>query len=160
MTHQLPQLPFSLDALAPHMSRETLEYHYGKHHQTYVTNLNNLIKGTEFAEALELEAIVQEGAARRPLQQRGPGLEPHVFSGIAWRPTPAVRPAGALAAGTSMLEMGIFRGVQKGVFRPRRSATSAPAGPGWSRRPTALLDIVNMGATPALPLTTGDKALL
>ena len=42
MEHQLPQLPFAMDALAPHMSRETLEYHYGKHHQAYVTNLNNL----------------------------------------------------------------------------------------------------------------------
>ncbi|MER2624547.1 MAG: superoxide dismutase [Fe], partial [Accumulibacter sp.] len=62
MEHQLPQLPFALDALTPHMSRETLEYHYGKHHQAYVTNLNNLIKGTEF-EALDLEAIVRKAPA-------------------------------------------------------------------------------------------------
>ena len=55
MEHQLPQLPFAIDALAPHMSKETLEYHHGKHHQAYVTNLNNLIKGTEY-ENLDLEA--------------------------------------------------------------------------------------------------------
>ncbi len=61
MEHQLPQLPFAMDALAPHMSRETLEYHYGKHHQAYVTNLNNLIKGTEY-EALDLEGIVRRAA--------------------------------------------------------------------------------------------------
>jgi superoxide dismutase len=57
MEHQLPPLPFAMDALAPHMSRETFEYHYAKHHQAYVTNLNNLIKGTEY-EALDLEAIM------------------------------------------------------------------------------------------------------
>ena len=44
MEHTLPQLPYALDALAPHISKETLEFHYGKHHQTYATNLNNLIK--------------------------------------------------------------------------------------------------------------------
>ena len=43
MAHTLPPLPYALDALAPHISKETLEFHYGKHHQTYVTNLNNLI---------------------------------------------------------------------------------------------------------------------
>ena len=51
MEHQLPQLPFAMDALAPHMSKETFEYHYAKHHQAYVTNLNNLIKGTEYSKA-------------------------------------------------------------------------------------------------------------
>ena len=48
MSFELPALPYAKDALAPHISVETLEYHYGKHHQTYVTNLNNLIKGTAF----------------------------------------------------------------------------------------------------------------
>ena len=45
MAHTLPTLPYALDALAPTISKETLEFHYGKHHQTYVTNLNNLIPG-------------------------------------------------------------------------------------------------------------------
>ena len=45
MEHTLPALPYAMDALAPHMSKETFEYHYAKHHQSYVTNLNNLIKG-------------------------------------------------------------------------------------------------------------------
>ncbi|HNG15820.1 MAG TPA: superoxide dismutase [Fe], partial [Accumulibacter sp.] len=62
MEHLLPQLPFAIDALAPHMSQETLEFHHGKHHQAYVANLNNLIKGTEY-EALELEAIVTKAPA-------------------------------------------------------------------------------------------------
>jgi len=58
MSFELPALPYAKDALAPHISAETLEYHYGKHHQTYVTNLNNLIKGTAF-EGKSLEEIVR-----------------------------------------------------------------------------------------------------
>ena len=48
MEHKLPQLPYALDALQPVFSKETMEYHYGKHHQTYINNLNKLIVGTEF----------------------------------------------------------------------------------------------------------------
>jgi len=59
MEHTLPALPYAMDALQPHISKETLEFHYGKHHQTYVTNLNNLIKGTEFENA-SLEDIVKK----------------------------------------------------------------------------------------------------
>lgn len=59
--HTLFPLPYELDALAPHISKETLEFHYGKHHQTYVTNLNNLIPGTEF-ENLSLEEIVKKSS--------------------------------------------------------------------------------------------------
>lgn len=61
MEHKLPPLPYAMDALAPNISKETLEYHYGKHHQTYVTNLNNLIKGTEFENA-SLEDIVKKSS--------------------------------------------------------------------------------------------------
>jgi Fe-Mn family superoxide dismutase len=56
--HKLPPLPFALDALEPHMSAETLEFHHGKHHKTYVTKLNELIEGTHF-EGLELEEIIR-----------------------------------------------------------------------------------------------------
>lgn len=59
MEHKLPQLPYALDALQPVFSKETMEYHYGKHHQTYITNLNKLIVGTEF-EYLPLEEIVKK----------------------------------------------------------------------------------------------------
>jgi len=61
MEHKLPPLPYAMDALAPHISKETLEFHYGKHHQAYVTNLNNLIKGTEFENA-SLEDIVKKAS--------------------------------------------------------------------------------------------------
>ena len=58
MTHELPALPYDRDALAPTISAETLDYHYGKHHQTYVTNLNNLVPGTEY-ENSSLEDIIK-----------------------------------------------------------------------------------------------------
>lgn len=62
MQHTLPTLPYALDALAPYISQETLEFHYGKHHQTYVDNLNKLIVGTEF-ENLSLEDIIRTAPA-------------------------------------------------------------------------------------------------
>ena len=62
MTHKLPELPYAMDALQPHISKETLEFHYGKHHNAYVTNLNNLVPGTEF-ESLSLEEIILKTTA-------------------------------------------------------------------------------------------------
>ena len=59
MAIELPPLPWARDALAPHISAETIDYHYGKHHQTYVTNINNQIKGTEFENA-DLVSIVKK----------------------------------------------------------------------------------------------------
>ena len=57
MEHTLPPLPYAIDALAPHLSKETLEFHHGKHHNAYVVNLNNLQKGTEFG-SLSLADII------------------------------------------------------------------------------------------------------
>ena len=57
MTFELPSLPYANDALAPYMSSETLDFHHGKHHQTYVTNLNNLVKDTDMQDS-SLEEIV------------------------------------------------------------------------------------------------------
>src|SRR5699024_1837162 len=62
MSFELPALPYAKDALEPHISAETLEYHYGKHHNTYVVNLNNLIKDTKF-EGLSLEEIIKTSEA-------------------------------------------------------------------------------------------------
>ncbi|MDD4557241.1 MAG: superoxide dismutase [Alphaproteobacteria bacterium] len=61
MFFELPPLPYEMNALAPYMSEETLEYHYGKHHKAYIDNLNNLIKGTKF-EKMTLEEIVVSSA--------------------------------------------------------------------------------------------------
>ena len=59
MAFTLPDLPYAIDALGPYMSQETLEFHHGKHHNTYVVNLNNLVKGTEF-ESMSLEDVVKK----------------------------------------------------------------------------------------------------
>jgi len=59
MSYTLPTLPYALNALEPHISQKTLEFHYGKHHQAYVNNLNNLVLGTKFENAT-LEKIVME----------------------------------------------------------------------------------------------------
>src|SRR3989339_735520 len=59
MSFELPKLPYELNALEPYISKQTLEFHYGKHHQAYINNLNNLIKGTKF-EDVSLETIIKE----------------------------------------------------------------------------------------------------
>jgi Fe-Mn family superoxide dismutase len=61
MKHTLPSLPYAIDALVPYISVETLEFHHGKHHQTYITNLNNLIQNTEF-ENMNLEDIIKKSS--------------------------------------------------------------------------------------------------
>ena len=62
MPFELPKLPYERNALAPHISENTLNFHYGKHHQAYVTNLNNLIAGTDL-EGKSLEEIIKISAA-------------------------------------------------------------------------------------------------
>lgn len=61
MTFELPSLPYPMDALEPHLSKETLEFHYGKHHATYVNNLNKLVPKTEF-EGASLEDIIRKSS--------------------------------------------------------------------------------------------------
>lgn len=61
MEHQLPELPYGKDALVPHISAETIEYHYGKHHKAYVDNINRLIAGTEL-EKMSLEEIIRKSS--------------------------------------------------------------------------------------------------
>lgn len=94
MTHVLPQLPYAEDALAPHMSKETIEYHYGKHHQTYVNNLNKLIAGTSF-EQMPLEEIVLK--ADGPILNNAAQAWNHTFFFFTFSPTPKSMPSGALA---------------------------------------------------------------
>ena len=62
MAFDLPSLPYSRDALAPHISEETLNFHYGKHHQAYVTNLNKLIEGGPMENA-SLEEIIKQSSS-------------------------------------------------------------------------------------------------
>ena len=94
MVHQLPELPYAKNALEPHISAETLEYHYGKHHQTYVTNLNNLIKGTEF-ENSSLEEIVLKSSGG--VFNNAAQVWNHTFYWNCLKPNGGGEPTGALA---------------------------------------------------------------
>ena len=95
MTHSLPALPYEMEALAPHMSRETLEYHYGKHLKAYIDNLNNLIVDTPFAE-MPLEEICVK--AEGPIFNNGAQAWNHIFFFNSLTPTSQGAPTGALAA--------------------------------------------------------------
>ena len=90
MAFTLPELPYSHDALAPHMGRETLELHHGKHHQTYVTNLNNLIAGTEL-ENKSLEEIVKSTYGNADKQGIFNNAGQHWNHNLFWR---TMRPGG------------------------------------------------------------------
>ncbi len=94
MSFELPKLPYALDALEPHISKRTLEFHYGKHHQAYVTNLNNLVPGTEFENA-SLEVIVQK--AEGPIFNNGAQVWNHTFYFNTFSPKGGGEPKGALA---------------------------------------------------------------
>ena len=94
MEHKLPTLPYAMDALQPHISKETLEFHYGKHHQTYVTNLNNLIKGTEHENA-SLEDIIKKSSGG--LFNNAAQIWNHTFYWHCLTPNGGGEPTGKLA---------------------------------------------------------------
>jgi len=95
MAFTLPELPYSKDALVPHISVETVEYHHGKHHQAYVTNLNKLVEGTEWAQK-GLEAIIR-GAEPGGLFNNAAQVFNHTFYWSCLGPGKGGEPTGALA---------------------------------------------------------------
>ncbi len=94
MAFQLPELPYSKDALAPHISAETLEYHYGKHHAGYVTKLNAAVEGTEFAE-MTLEEVIKK--AEGGLFNNAAQVWNHTFYWNSLSPNGGGEPTGELA---------------------------------------------------------------
>lgn len=100
MAHTLPALPYAQDALAPHLSKETFEYHYGKHHQAYVTNLNNLVKDTPLADA-SLEDVIKASAgdaAKAGIFNNAAQVWNHTFFWNSMKPNGGGKPTGAIAA--------------------------------------------------------------
>ncbi|VCU71310.1 Superoxide dismutase [Fe] [Pigmentiphaga humi] len=153
MEHTLPQLPYAQDALAPTLSKETLEYHYGKHHQTYVTNLNNLIKGTEFENA-PLEDIVKKSSGGIYNNAAQHWNHSFYWNCLTPKSTP---PAGKLADAINA-KWGSFDAF-KDTFSKQAAANF---GSGWTwlvKKADGSIDIVNTGAA-GNPLTTGDVPLL
>ena len=155
MTHQLPALPYAEDALAPHISKETIEYHYGKHHNTYVTNLNNLIKDTEYA-TLSLEDIIKKAPAGG-IYNNAAQVWNHTFFWNGIKPSGGGAPTGALADAINK-KSGSFDAFKKAF----QTSAAGNFGSGWTwllKKADGSVDIVNTGAA-GNPLTTGDKPLL
>lgn len=93
MTHELPKLPYGLNALEPFISQRTIEFHYGKHHQAYVNNLNKLIVGTDFENA-SLEDIVRKASGG--IFNNGAQVWNHTFYWNCMKPQGGGEPAGKL----------------------------------------------------------------
>jgi Fe-Mn family superoxide dismutase len=154
MQHELPQLPYAMDALAPHISKETFEFHYGKHHQAYVTNLNGLIKGTEFENA-SLEDIVKKSSGG--VFNNAAQVWNHTFFWNSMKPAGGGKPSGALAAAIDK-KWGSFDAFKEAFTK----SAVGNFGSGWTwlvKKADGSVDLVNTSNAGSV-LTTGDKALL
>jgi len=143
-----------MDALAPHISKETLEYHYGKHHQTYVTNLNNMIPGTEFENA-SLEDIIKKSSGG--VFNNAAQVWNHTFYWNSLSPNGGGEPTGALADAIKA-KWGGFDAFKEAFNK----SAAGNFGSGWTwlvKKADGSLDIVNT-SNAATPLTTADKPLL
>jgi Fe-Mn family superoxide dismutase len=154
MEHKLPPLPYAHDALAPHISKETLEFHHDKHHQTYVTNLNNLIKGTEFENAT-LEEIVKKSSGG--IFNNAAQVWNHTFYWDSMKPNGGGQPTGALADAINA-KWGSFDKFKEEFTK----VAVGTFGSGWAwlvKKADGSLDLVST-SNAATPLTTDAKPLL
>ena len=154
MERTLPALPYAIDALAPHYSKETFEYHHGKHHLAYVNKLNELQKGTEF-ENLELEEVIKK--AQGGIYNQAAQIWNHTFFWNCMKPQGGGAPTGALAAAINA-KWGSFDAFKTAFV----NSAVGNFGSGWTwlvKKADGSIDIVNTGAA-GCPMTTGDKALL
>lgn len=154
MAFQLPSLPYPKDALKPYMSEETIEYHYGKHHQTYLNNLNNLIVGTEY-EKMNLEEIIlkSQGAIFNNAAQTWN----HTFFWNCLSPNGGGLPTGLLLE-KIIQNFGNFEEF-KNQFT---NAAVTLFGSGWTwlvQNPDGKLEIVQT-SNAGNPMTSGKKPLL
>ena len=154
MAHTLPPLPYAMDALAPHISKETLEFHYGKHHQTYVTNLNNLIPGTEF-ESASLEDIVKKSSGG--VFNNAAQVWNHTFYWNSLSPKGGGEPSGKLADAINK-KWGSVAAFKEAFNK----SAAGNLGSGWTwlvKKADGSVDIVNTSGA-GTPLNTENKALL
>ena len=155
MEHVLPPLPYAQDALAPHISSETMRYHYGKHHQAYVDNLNKLVKGTEF-EALALEAIIKQAPAGAVFNNAAQVWN-HTFFWHSMKPHGGGSPAGPLAEAVTKTW-----GSADKFYTLFLALAVANFGSGWTwlvKKADGTLAMTNTTGAQT-PLTGNDKPLL
>lgn len=154
MAIELPALPYEKNALEPHISAETLDFHYGKHHKTYVDKLNGLIPGTNF-ENMDLESIVKESDGG--IFNNAAQIWNHTFYWNCLSPKGGNQPTGDLAAAIDKA-FGSFD-----AFKEKFTTTAINTfGSGWAwlvKKPSGELDLVST-SNAATPLTTDNKPLL
>lgn len=154
MSFQLPPLPYAKNALEPHISQETLEYHYGKHHSTYVNNLNNLIKGTNF-EGKSLEEIIT--TAQGGIFNNAAQVWNHTFYWHCLAPNAGGEPRGKIAEVINQH----FANFEK--FKQQfTDAAIKNFGSGWTwliKQANGKLSIINT-SNAATPVSGDDKPLL
>jgi len=154
MIHELPKLPYALNELEPGISQRTMEFHYGKHHQAYVTNLNKLIAGTEF-ENSTLEEIIKK--ATGGIFNNGAQVWNHTFYWNCMKPNGGGEPQGALAD-AMIKNFGSFA-----TFKEKFSTAAATLfGAGWAwlvKKPDGTLEITQE-SNAGNPLRSGLTPLL
>jgi Fe-Mn family superoxide dismutase len=158
MAHTLPALPYGLDALEPNISRSTLEFHYGKHHAAYVTNLNNLVAGTDL-ETKSLEdtiTAVAGDAGKAGVFNNAAQVWNHSFYWQCMKPGGGGQPTGDLAD-----KINADFGSYEAFVEKFKAAGATQFGSGWA---WLVLDngtlTVTKTANADLPLAHGQKALL
>jgi len=154
MTHTLPALSYEMNALEPHISKETLEFHYGKHHQTYVTNLNNLIKGTEFDD-MSLEDIINKSSGG--IFNNAAQIWNHSFYWNCLSPNGGGEPTGALADAINS-KFGSFEKFKEEFSKT--SITTFGSGWGWLVKEADGSIALASTSNAATPMTSGQTALL
>lgn len=154
MAYELPELPYAQNALEPHISAETLEYHYGKHHATYVTNLNKLVPGTEF-ENLKLEDIIMKASGG--IFNNAAQVWNHTFYWNCLSPNGGGAPSGSLGDAINTA-FGSFAD-----FKEKFSTSAATNfGSGWTwlvKNSDGSIEIANT-SNAGCPLTDGKTPLL
>jgi len=154
MAFELPALPYDRNALAPHISEETLDYHYGKHHQAYVNNLNKLIEGTEFANK-SLEEIIKTSSAG--LFNNAAQVWNHTFYWNSMSPNGGGEPTGEVMSALTKA-FGSFA-----EFKAQFTQTAATTfGSGWAwlvKNADGNLEIVST-SNAGNPLTDGKTPLM
>jgi len=154
MKFELPKLPYEMNALEPFISKRTLEFHYGKHHLTYVTNLNNLISETKFENA-ELETIIKE--AEGPIFNNAAQVWNHTFYFMSLKNSKESAPQGILTEAINK-SFGTFNDFKDNFTK----AAVSLFGSGWVwlvKNPKGLLEIVQE-SNAGNPLRKGLKPIM
>jgi Fe-Mn family superoxide dismutase len=154
MPFTLPELPFGRDALAPHISKETIEFHYGKHHQAYVTNLNNLTGDTPWA-SMKLEDVIRK--AEGGIFNNAAQVYNHSFYWSCLKPGGGGAPAGRVADALKS-SFGSFESFKEQFTKA--AVSHFGSGWAWLSRDAGGALVIESTANAGCPLREGKRPLL